>query len=201
MIVDGHPSMCWALTALISEHLGQHAVSAVPNVKQAVSDMATTAPRVVITELWFDGPGHGSDLCRFVKGLPQCPHVMVFSANTEAQEVAAMVAAGADSFVHKSTPVAGVIDAIERTIQGERVWKVDERYLNSQHSSPISRSFSPFTAREEEVLKLILDRRTNAEIAEELTLARQTVKNHVSRVLQKTGVNSRQELFSKSAAR
>lgn len=51
------------------------------------------------------------------------------------------------------------------------------------------------TRREEEVLGLVLRRWSNDEIAQELFLAPQTVKNYVSRVLAKLGVSSRRELF------
>jgi NarL family two-component system response regulator LiaR len=56
--------------------------------------------------------------------------------------------------------------------------------------------FSPgqdLTERERDVLRLLVDGRSNPEIAEQLTLSRSTVKTHVSHILEKLGVNSRLE--------
>jgi two-component system response regulator DevR len=53
------------------------------------------------------------------------------------------------------------------------------------------------TQREQEVLALLMQRLTNEEIRNELRLAAQTVKNHVSNVLRKLGLQSRRELATR----
>lgn len=120
---------------------------------------------------------------------------MAFSASYSPREVVAALSSGIDSFVHKSTGMPDLLRAIEKTYQGESVWLFGHETVLAETSTPSVASDASLTEREGEVLVLLLRRFSNEEIAEELTLARQTVKNHVSNVFRKVGVNNRRELL------
>jgi DNA-binding NarL/FixJ family response regulator len=195
MIVDSHPSMRLALSTLIESHLRMPVVSSAATAEQALAELQPKRPSVIVTELQLTGAHSGATLCRHVHGLSLRPRVMVFSASSSSSEVAAALTSGADSFVHKSTAVTELVDAIRQTARGQRVWLFGEA---NRHGEPVRRTLSPLTPlteREEQILALLLRRYTNAEIARELTLAGQTVKNHVSNILHKVGIRNRRELF------
>lgn len=200
MIVDGHPSMRLALSTLVESRLRMPVVSSVATMEQALSEMRHSPPSLIVAELQL---GHGresetysgADLCRHVRALPLRPRILVFSGCCSTSALAAALTSGADSFVHKSISVAELVDAIRQTARGQRVWLLSDSMQRGPARQALS-PLSPLTEREEQILELLLRRYTNAEIAQELTLAGQTVKNHVSNILHKVGIHSRRELFS-----
>lgn len=160
----------------------------------------TQRPDVVVLDLRLRHDLAGIGLCRRLKKLARAPRVMVYSAHNAPQDIVSALAAGADSYVDKTTSCAGVLDAVTRTGRGDRVWALDRA------PAPVVPARSAaghpgLTRREQEVLALVMRRHTNEEIAAELVLARQTVKNHVSSALHKLGVASRRELFAATARR
>ncbi|RII19544.1 Response regulator protein VraR [Streptomyces sp. YIM 130001] len=201
VIVDGHPCVRLALSALVSEGTGISVLGEVADADEALRESRRTRAGLVITELSGSEPGFDGDFLRRLKALPQSPRVLVFSGSTAPADVIAALSAGADSFVHKSTSCGRLVDAISKTHRGERVV-----WLREQETSPASTpgdlSHAPdLTGRENEVLALLLRRYSNEEIAEQLVLAHQTVKNHVSSVFRKLGVGNRRELLRGTPAR
>lgn len=195
MIVDSHPSMRLALSTLIESHLRMPIVSSAATAEQALSELQLKRPSVIVTELQLTGARSGAALCRHVRALPLRPRIMVFSASSSSSEVATALTSGADSFVHKSASVAALVDAIQQTARGQRVWLFGEAMQRAEPTRRTLSPLTPLTEREEQILALLLRRYTNAEIAQELTLAGQTVKNHVSNILHKVGIRNRRELF------
>ncbi|MET9496561.1 response regulator transcription factor [Streptomyces sp. NPDC006552] len=149
---------------------------------------------VVISDVDLERRGDGLVLCRQAKRLATPPAVLIFTGADDPAVVAACLASGADGFVHRTASPERLRQAVDTLAAGRPVW-----YLR-EHAHPGPRDEEParipgLTAREQQVLGLLLGRYSNDEIAGELHLARQTVKNHVSNVLQKIGVASRRDLL------
>ena len=137
----------------------------------------------------------GPDLCRTLKELPARPAVLVLTARAAAEEVTSMYLAGADSFVDQTMPPDELVATVRATLDGRRVW-VPRPRPSAGHVRPgAERLRERLTPREREVLGLLLQRRTNAEIAGALRLGLPTVKTHVSAVLRKLGLARRLDLF------
>ena len=135
------------------------------------------------------------EACRAIKTLPHPPRVLIFTAHTSAGDVAAATPAGADGYLHKGAAGEELLEAVRRTHAGERVWLLPtgnekEAQVHLRETSSKAR----LTPKEKEVFALVLRRRTNPEIAEELYLSLYTVKNHVSSILRKLGLKSRREI-------
>ena len=96
---------------------------------------------------------------------------------------------GVDSFWHKEVQAAPMLEVLDRTMAGERVWP---------DSPPVTElglaKSTDFTERELEVLRLLSEGLTDREIAEELYLSVTTVRYHVNNLIGKTGFTSRTEL-------
>jgi DNA-binding NarL/FixJ family response regulator len=200
LVVDEHPLTRYALCTLLAPvarvvHEADEPVAALECARRQ-------RPDVVVLDLRLRREMAGIGLCRSVKRLAGAPRVMVYSAHNAAQHIVSALAAGADSYVDRATSCAGVVDAVARTAGGDRVWALEHQQLPvapTPLASPAAHL--QLTRREQEVLALVLRRRTNEEIAEELVLARQTVKNHVCSALRKLGVTSRRELFATTRGR
>jgi DNA-binding NarL/FixJ family response regulator len=155
-------------------------------------------PDIVITDCTLLGSADGLALGRRLRALKERPYVLMYSSSNAPEVVAACISGAADGFLHRSAEPETLILAVETLIVGKPVWS-----LSAGEAIPVQRSLhhdsqlSLLTSREKEVLRLLLQRYTNDEIAQELVLAKQTVKNYVSTILQKLEISSRRELHGR----
>ena len=100
---------------------------------------------------------------------------------------------GVDSFWYKEVQAAPMLEVMDRTMAGERVWP---------DSPPVTAlgiaQSTDFTDRELEVLRLLAEGLTDREIADALFISVTTVRYHVSNLMGKTGFSSRTELAVKA---
>ncbi|MGW5731441.1 MULTISPECIES: response regulator transcription factor [Streptomyces] len=196
LVVDHHPVVRYALSSLLDARVAWTAEAATSD--EAWSAVKTTCPGVVVLELELDGATSGADLCQRVKAMEDAPRVVVFTADTSPGAVVSAISAGADSFLHKSVGSSELVDAVVRTYNGQRMWILGQNEREHIDVRSVTADGLPaITRREEQVLSLVLRRYTNEEIASELSLASQTIKNQVSSALRKLGVSGRRELFRK----
>lgn len=193
LVVDDEPVIRYALRSLFGATDGVEEVNEAGTGAEAILECEKNNPDLVITELRLSGSAAGVEICQFAKEHLDGASVMVFAADASPASVAAALNAGADSFVHKTASNAELVEAVRRTRSGERAWILGEE--ERPPGEPAPATAMTLTQREESVLAFVLRRWSNAEIAAEMCLARQTVKNYVSRVLQKLGYASRLELF------
>ncbi|GFN08391.1 hypothetical protein Smic_69470 [Streptomyces microflavus] len=104
---------------------------------------------------------------------------------------------GAAGFVHESCPPESIVKGLHDVLSGRSFWHLgaDEPERAPVAQRPDAGGQWKLSGREEEILGLLLRRRSNEEIAHELCLTQQTVKNYASRVFHKVGVSGRKELF------
>ncbi|MGW4521873.1 response regulator transcription factor [Amycolatopsis sp. NPDC004378] len=192
LVVDDQPVLRYAIRQLLRDYAGVRAVTEAGCEREALRQCETSRPGLVITELSLAGEPAGAGICQFAKERLDRAAVLVFAGDASPAAVAMALNAGADSFVHKSASGARLMAAVRATLAGSRVW------VPAGETAPLLAGSLPYTGamtkREEDVLALMLCRWSNDEIAGELHLARQTVKNYASRILQKLGFSSRREL-------
>lgn len=131
------------------------------------------------------------DSCRRIKSLPGPPRVIVHSAYNFTDAVSSCLLGCADGYVHKRTDCADLLSAVRRCGGGERVW------LSSGKSNGEARAGvggKVLTAREREVLSLMLLYCPNTEMAQRLNVSLPTVKSHARGILRKLGLKNRWEL-------
>lgn len=205
VIADGHPVMRLGLKGLLlateARVVGESASD-----EETLRLVEETEPDLVVLGLNLIEEMDGVETCCRLKDLPAPPRVLVHTAYNLDDDVSSCLFAGADGFLHKSAGCEKLLDAMRRVVRGERVWLLGERV-----GEPRSRLLAEpegicLTAREREVLVLMLRRYTDADMAEALTVGLETVKTHTGRVLRKLGLRSRGELFrpcsqGRSAAR
>lgn len=127
--------------------------------------------------------------------------LIVLAADPAAHSVVRAISIGASSFLHKSVGPTDLTDAVLDAAHGKKTWYLGEEidWDASDASMPSSPQATALTNREKEVFAMLLRRMTNEEIAVRLFLARQTVKNYVSSILQKLGMPTRTHLVREFA--
>lgn len=196
MVVDAFPLTRAAVREVLRPH-GLPVVGEAATAAEGLRVVRTVRPDAVIIEPWLPGDGGGGvQLCRRLKRMPAAPKVVMFAQDNDPGLIADCVLAGADGFVHKSAEPYLLRDAVDQVLRSKRPWILGR--AGTPRPEPPLEARQPvgcMTGREQEVLSMLLRRLTNEEIAAELGVAGQTVKNHVSSVLQKLSVSSRKHLL------
>ena len=161
--------------------------------QDALSQSASLEPDVLLLDLHMpelDGLG----VLRGLAGVgPSVVVLTTFDTDANVQEA---LLAGAAGFLLKDAPAAQLVAAVRAAASGDAVLsrsvarRVFER-LPHQQSVSRSATGEGLTEREQEVLTLIADGCSNAEIAQRLHIVEGTVKTHVARILMKLGVRDR----------
>lgn len=186
-----------AVAKLLLQHRLVDVIDKFDTANSAFEDCSRLRPDLVITDVDLGGSGMGLELCRRLKQLDVPPQVMVFSSTSAPNIVADCISSGADSFVHRSADPAFFVTAVQAMIIAQPVWFAGKDHETATDVSCIGANVAQaLTHREQEVLALLLQRYSNPEISSRLFLARQTVKNYVSSILQKLELSSRHELLT-----
>ncbi|WP_244852828.1 response regulator transcription factor [Bacillus sp. J14TS2] len=154
----------------------------------AVSLAKEFVPDVVLMDLVMPGI-NGVEAIREVKKVSPRSQVIVLTSYHEDKYIFPALRAGAISYVLKDIEPEQLIKTVKRAVNGETVMdsqiatRVVQEIRDTKQSS--SNPFSELSERELEVLKLIANGLTNAEIAEQLFISEKTVKGHVSNILSK----------------
>ncbi len=163
-------------------------------VETAVAGVLASGPDVVLLDVHLpDGSGAGV--------VERCPGVrfLALSASDAAEDVIAVIRAGARGYVTKSIAPVELADAIRRVHEDDAVFSprlagfVLDAFAGSAPPS-IDPELDQLTAREREVLRYIARGYAYKEIARELHISVKTVESHVSAVLRKLQLTSRYEL-------
>jgi NarL family two-component system response regulator LiaR len=144
-------------------------------------------PQVILQDLLLPGGMDGVETARRI--AKHAPHVKVIAltASTDEARMMGALRAGASRYVRKSADPETLLAAVRAVAQGRT-------YIDPAVARQVANA-SPWkeelTARETEVLKYLVQGRSNREIAEALTISEETVKTHVGRVLAKLEAENR----------
>ncbi|NUP01209.1 MAG: response regulator transcription factor [Nonomuraea sp.] len=198
LVVDRFPIVWHALkTPLIGNGLAK-SVDYASDTGAAYRKCVDGKIDIVVTDVTVAEDRDGIRLCGLLKNSARPPRVLVLSSTARPDFVASCVISGVDSFVYRTADPELAISAIAAlTGEGQPIWFVgDSGKRLPKRDSSLDVVAANLTGREQEILSLVLLRLSNDEIAARLHLARQTVKNYVSCVLQKLEVRNRAELFT-----
>jgi two-component system response regulator DevR len=138
------------------------------------------------------GEGDGVALCRELRSKPNPPRCLVLTAFDDEEAMVGAIMAGASGYLLKQVRGQDVVNAVREVAAGRSLLdplttaRVLDKFRNPQNDA-----LSQLTDRERSVLQLIGDGLSNREIAERLFLAEKTVKNYVTSVLAKLGMQRR----------
>jgi DNA-binding NarL/FixJ family response regulator len=158
----------------------------------AEETIARERPDVAVIDLGLPGQD-GVALTATVKKFASPPRVVILTMHELDDEVLAALAAGADAYCVKSSDPSVVIDAVRAVAGGGAYFdaRIAHVVLRRLGAPGPANAASPLTPRETDVLRLIADGLSNAEIAERLHLGLGTVKGHVADILEKLAASDR----------
>jgi len=196
LIVDDHELFRRALR----EHLEANGVDVVGDAEDADGAVAMaieTEPEVVLMDIRMPGESGIDGTRRLLEAVPGT-QVLMLTVYTEDDVIAEAIMAGASGYLLKDAGGDQILAAIEAAHSGEsalspRIASALIRRLREREPSPVlPGGDSPgLTKREREVLALIAKGSDNNQIAAELVISPETVKTHVSRILEKLEAGNR----------
>lgn len=160
---------------------------------QARTRISATRPDVVLMDMRLPD-GDGIDVCRDVRSENPDIRCIILTAYDDDEAINAAVLAGASGYVLKEVRGNRLIENLRTVAAGGSLLgtslshRVAERIRDDHRNDP---RLEALTARENEVLALIAEGLTNRQIGEILALAEKTVKNYVSSLLSKLGLQRR----------
>lgn len=192
MIVDDQEVIRLGLRQLLAGTEFQ-IVDEAATASEALTKAVATKAEVLLLDVRLPESDGLNLLARIKLDRPELP-VLLFSAYENPNFVARAVALGAAGYVMKGAEKEALTTALSAATRGEMVWTREElRKVTGALALPRSNFDieAPLTRRESEVLRFLAQGRTNKQIAEDLQISYETVKEHVQHVLRKIGVNDR----------
>ncbi|MDT4930571.1 MAG: hypothetical protein QOF92_3438 [Pseudonocardiales bacterium] len=196
LIVDDQELVRAGLRGILRERYGFDVVGECGDGSTVPAAVATLRPDIVLMDVRMPGVD-GVEATAALRRDPDSPPVLVLTTFDDDEILAAALRAGASGFLLKGVPADDLQQAV-RTVAAGGAWldpAVTGRVLTTFRAAPASavedRSLDVLTAREREVLALIGQGLTNAEIAAQFVLGEGTVKTHVNHVFAKLHLRDR----------
>jgi DNA-binding NarL/FixJ family response regulator len=138
--------------------------------------------------------GSGIEVCREIRAVDPSIAVLILTSYDDDDALFAAIMAGAAGYVLKQIRGSDLVDSVRRVAAGQSLLDpaVTQQVLDRLRQGPVEdTALAPLTAQEKRILELIGQGMTNRQIAEEIFLAEKTVKNYVSSLLAKLGMERR----------
>ena len=197
LLVDDHEVVRVGLKTLLERHPEYEVVGEAASAREAIEKTASLLPDVVVMDIRLPGVS-GIDACdEIVKRFPDT-RVLMLTSYAEDEMLFSAIRAGASGYILKQIGSDDLVKALESVGSGEghldpavtqRVFQEVRRAVREEEAS----AFATLSQQEKHVLQLVSEGKTNREIAKALFLGEGTVRNYVSSILSKLGVNNRAE--------
>lgn len=193
-VVDDHEIVRRGIADMIDAEHDLEVVGEASTAQQALSRVAATLPDVVVLDVRLPD-GSGIDVCRSILSAHPGVKCLMLTAYDDDRASYAAVLAGASGYVLKDIRGQKLIEGIRAVAAGRTlVTRAVSDKVIDQLTAPApsaGQDLPELTLRERQVLALIADGLTNRQIGERLELAEKTVKNYVSGLLAKLGMERR----------
>jgi two-component system NarL family response regulator len=202
MIVDDHALFRRGLEMVLDEEEGIEVVGQASDGSEAVEKAGESLPDVVLMDIRMPRSS-GIEACRAMKEVVPSAKIVMLTISDEEEDLFEAIRAGASGYLLKDLPLDEVADTV-RAVHGGR------SLINPSMAGKLLTEFATLakrdageraqqvpaprlTEREMQVLKLVARGMNNRDIAKELFISENTVKNHVRNILEKLQIHSRME--------
>jgi DNA-binding NarL/FixJ family response regulator len=203
LIVDDHALYRRGLLTVLETEDGIEVVGEAADGVEAVDQAEETLPDVIVMDVSMPKRG-GIDACRVIKQRVPSARILMLTSSDDEANLFEAVRAGANGYLLKDVPPEEVAAGIRGVYQGQSLLSpmmasklLTEFALISQRDTlpaPTPGLELPrLTHRELDILKLVARGRLNREIAAELFISENTVRNHIRNILDKLQMHSRME--------
>lgn len=189
-LVDDHLIVREGLRAVL-EQAGYRVAGEADNITTALGEIVQLEPHVVLLDLSLGGGASGLDLLERLKARKLQTRVVVLSMLDQSRTIAEAIRGGAAGYVLKGSSGAEVVRAIRQVVDGGRYFdaNVAARAIAALSSPPGSDPLASLSARERQIMELVVRGQSSAAIGAALHLAASTVDTYRSRLMGKLGVS------------
>ncbi|MCG3210263.1 MAG: Transcriptional regulatory protein LiaR [Anaerolineae bacterium] len=197
LVVDDHQVVRLGLQTLLNIKPDFEVVGQAATADEAIAAVAVLQPQIVLMDLRLPGRS-GVEACREIKTRWPHIHVIMLTSFANDELVLDAINAGAEGYVLKRVQDNELVEGIRAVARGEAILdpvvtaKLMARVRQAEQEMEYH-AFQSLSKREMEVLNLVAQGKTNAEIGQTLHLSEKTVGNHVSTILSKLDVTNRIE--------
>jgi len=193
LIVDDHPIVCEGISSLLGNAVGIEVVGTTTCGEQALEMVDTLKPDVVLLDMEMPDINGVEVIKKFVEcEVPV--KVLGFSSYDDREYISQLLSMGASGYLIKDEVPETIVEAVRGVARGEKGW------VSRKVASILSKLLQDekdgvdlLSSRELEVLRLVVQAKTNAEIALEMKISVKTVEKHMETIFRKMGVVSRVE--------
>lgn len=185
LVIDDHPIMRYGVAAIIQARNDMTVVAQGGTAASAIELHREHSPDITLMDLRLPD-GSGVDAIREIRRFSPQARFIVLTTYDGDEDIHQALEAGARGYLIKGMPHEALIDALRKVYSGGRFLP-----------PPVARALAArlpdceLSAREREVLALLVRGRSNREIADELSIKEATVKSHVSVILMRLNVTDR----------
>ncbi|BFM40925.1 two-component response regulator [Synechocystis sp. LKSZ1] len=194
LIVEDDPLMQLGLEQALSEQANFTVIGRAEDGYSAVQQALALMPDLIVMDIGLPGLD-GIAATKQIKAQRPQVHIVMLTSHTLQTEVVAALSSGADAYCVKGASLERLLAAIEAAKEGAT-------YLDPQIArlvvenlkapvNPVVPGLNALSEREMDVLKLIVEGKSNQEIASELYLSTNTIKTHVRGIMNKLSVDDR----------
>jgi len=195
LLVDDHPVVRAGLVSILSEDPRLEVVGTARSGGEAVKTAVALRPDLVVLDLRLpDGSGTGR-ISEIKASVPEC-RVTILTSFVDSKEVFAALESGVDGYLLKESDEEALKAALLAIAHGEQVLHPQIlRLVMGQGGGalPASGTMMHLTEAERRILHLVSDGQTNKEIAALVGLSEKTVRNQMTQILRKLGVERRSQ--------
>ncbi len=192
-LLDDHEIVRRGIANLLAAEPDIEIVGEAGTAAEALGRIPASRPDVAVLDARLPD-GSGIDVCRDIRSAEPSIRCLILTSYDDNDAVFAAVMAGASGYLLKEVRGTSLIEAIRQVAAGRSLLdpSVTERLLDKlRQPAEVDHRLAALTEREREILDLIADGLTNRQIGERLFLAEKTVKNYVSGLLAKLGMQRR----------
>lgn len=202
LLVDDHEVVRRGLRDLLGGEDDIEVVAEAAGVGEALASTARFAPDVAVIDMRLPD-GDGVALCRQLRAADPAPCCLILTAFDDEVALADAIAAGASGYLLKQVRGQDLVAAVRAVASGQSLLDpaTAARVLRRRHERHEPDELAALTERERGVLELLGEGLSNREIAQRLFLAEKTVKNYVTSVLAKLGMQRRTQAVAWLARR
>ncbi len=186
LIVDDHPVVRDGTAALLAAQPGIDVVGTAGSIDEATALIAAVPADVLLLDIRL---GTDSGLRLLTETAADAPAIIVLTAYDYPQYAEAALRLGASGFVLKTAPLAELLDAIRRVAAGGMAFSIRPR---------AGAGLARLSERELDVVRLVVDGRSNDEIGGRLGIGPKTVESHLRRLFERFDLASRTELATRA---
>ena len=196
-LLDDHEVVRRGLGMLLGDEPDIEVVGEAGTAAQALARIPALRPDVAVLDVRLPD-GDGVSVCREVRSsMAQPPACLMLTSFSDDEALFEAIMAGAAGYLLKQVTGTDLVGAVRRLAAGESLLdpKVTATVLDRLRKGPEQEDprYATLSEQERRILALIAEGKTNRQIAEEMYLAEKTVKNYVSGLLRKLGMERRTE--------